>query len=603
MNISQSHIIRKQIIEIHNSPEIGRQNWEEKIRSYYYNIFLPLLEREFNKLTSPEEHIQIDSLELELELTEDLFDSQTISFAFEKALISAIQRADLSDSKNKQTTQNKAVNCLKYFIQYGVLPWWADSLSHDALNIAMHQLLSMTRDEVLGFLADFQHSSFQLRRFIAHCPEDVLMKLSVQLGGSENSYLSLIKALNQQSVSIEVWEILFHLLFEYANNLEEPKIISSIFLAKLEDQYGRKYLKKILAAPSINKWKNQKDHGLLAIEQAVLQLTNHIRKFSPDQTGYQHSWIQLQYLLRKKPVDGWSKEIRILLTDLSQRNYHSLRIWALLMQEHLKNPDIYLSEISTLIELMRWQGWEKVWASFPGLGVKKTVSRQYQLSDIINLLADYKDPMAIVSWLDQFGKHGIEALLNETRFHDFSSKKIVRQPKTPDPFDQSDSIYIHHGGIILTAPFLPQLFKRLGLLKGQFFINEDKRQRAIYILHYLATGENEAAEFFYPLMKVLTGAPIDLPLFYGIQLTNEEKSETDQMLVAILEHGRSAFGKISTETMRKRFFRRKAMISSQGNHWHLAVEKQDFDAILTRLPWGFQIIKLPWMEHHIVVEW
>jgi hypothetical protein len=40
-----------------------------------------------------------------------------------------------------------------------------------------------------------------------------------------------------------------------------------------------------------------------------------------------------------------------------------------------------------------------------------------------------------------------------------------------------------------------------------------------------------------------------------------------------------------------------------GGDWSLQVESNSFDILLDQLPWGISMIKLPWMEKMLWVEW
>jgi hypothetical protein len=37
--------------------------------------------------------------------------------------------------------------------------------------------------------------------------------------------------------------------------------------------------------------------------------------------------------------------------------------------------------------------------------------------------------------------------------------------------------------------------------------------------------------------------------------------------------------------------------------WRLQVEQKAIDILLGSLPWGLNVVKLPWMESMLMVEW
>ena len=41
----------------------------------------------------------------------------------------------------------------------------------------------------------------------------------------------------------------------------------------------------------------------------------------------------------------------------------------------------------------------------------------------------------------------------------------------------------------------------------------------------------------------------------------------------------------------------------KGDAWHLLVEPRAFDMLLDQLPWSFSMIKHPWMDRVVYVDW
>jgi hypothetical protein len=169
------------------------------------------------------------------------------------------------------------------------------------------------------------------------------------------------------------------------------------------------------------------------------------------------------------------------------------------------------------------------------------------------------------------------------------------------PLDKEDFIMTSNSGLVLLHPFLPQLFDTCK------WLNKDElditvQTRAVYALHYLATGEEDAPEFVLMLPKLLCGMSLGSPLEPIFPLTEEEKAECDEMLLQIIRHW-AALRKTSPEGLRHTFLRRegKLMVTDQG--WNLAVPRKTEDILLSRLPWGFSLLKLPWMRRLLAVSW
>jgi hypothetical protein len=57
------------------------------------------------------------------------------------------------------------------------------------------------------------------------------------------------------------------------------------------------------------------------------------------------------------------------------------------------------------------------------------------------------------------------------------------------------------------------------------------------------------------------------------------------------------------EALRETFLQRLGKLSPTDHGWLLQVEQKAVDFLLNRLPWGIGVIKLPWMDEKIFVEW
>jgi len=55
--------------------------------------------------------------------------------------------------------------------------------------------------------------------------------------------------------------------------------------------------------------------------------------------------------------------------------------------------------------------------------------------------------------------------------------------------------------------------------------------------------------------------------------------------------------------LRQGFIQRNGKLSVTDNGWLLQVEQNSIDALMTYLPWGIGIVKLPWMNSILYTEW
>jgi hypothetical protein len=194
------------------------------------------------------------------------------------------------------------------------------------------------------------------------------------------------------------------------------------------------------------------------------------------------------------------------------------------------------------------------------------------------------------------------------------------KPETLKP--EVSDWYVRNAGVVLLHPFLPTLFQTLGLTnKGQFDTME-KRQQAVHLLHYAATGQTDAPEFDLVFEKFLCGWEIETPLRRDWKLEIARPSaqtshsdgdesvgrgnweeEVETMLQAAIKNW-GKLGNASPDALRENFLRRPGKLSYRpSDGWRLRLESSGIDILLNYLPWGLSVVKLPWMKEMLNVEW
>ena len=166
--------------------------------------------------------------------------------------------------------------------------------------------------------------------------------------------------------------------------------------------------------------------------------------------------------------------------------------------------------------------------------------------------------------------------------------------------DAGEGIYVENAGLIILHPFLPQLFTMLGIAAAAELLQS---QRALCLLHFLTTGQVIAPEYELILPKILCNVPLETPVESDVELTDDERKEADALLEAVIRHW-EVLRNTSCGGLRGTFLLRHGKVSLRDDgDWLLQVEAQSFDILLDRLPWGISMIKLPWMEKMLWVEW
>jgi hypothetical protein len=193
----------------------------------------------------------------------------------------------------------------------------------------------------------------------------------------------------------------------------------------------------------------------------------------------------------------------------------------------------------------------------------------------------------------------IEELKNKLRLRDLegSSEKAKQFRLVED-----EKIYIQNAGLILISIFFPALFKELRWVAEGMFINKELQFKAIFLLHYLSTGETAAPEYTLQLNKILCGLNLNEPIPFSLELTDQEKKEADLLLTDVLTHW-SVLQNSSVEGLQGSFILRDGLLSYKDDHWQLQVERKGYDILLDRIPWSWKMIKLEWMDTYIDIEW
>jgi hypothetical protein len=166
----------------------------------------------------------------------------------------------------------------------------------------------------------------------------------------------------------------------------------------------------------------------------------------------------------------------------------------------------------------------------------------------------------------------------------------------------SDTIYINNAGLVLLHPFLPALFSHLKLIEENAWIDEAFVYKAILAMQFMVNGKDEIEEFDLVLNKILCGIDNEEVVPTTILPDEETKTECDVLLMEVIKHW-DVLKNTSIAGLREGFLQRSGKLSRVDDGWLLQVEQKAIDVLLNHLPWGIGIIKLPWMNEILVVEW
>ena len=170
--------------------------------------------------------------------------------------------------------------------------------------------------------------------------------------------------------------------------------------------------------------------------------------------------------------------------------------------------------------------------------------------------------------------------------------------------DTESGLFIENAGLVLLLPCLTPLFKNLNYLDADHnFRSHEKQQRAIHLLQFLVNEHPGASEDQLVLNKIACAYPLTTPLVRHLQLQKAEKEEARQFIQSILKEW-PMMEKASIDSLRHNFLMRDGILEQRDNHWQLVVSKVAYDPfLLQNLPWTISIVKLPWMQTYLKVDW
>lgn len=235
---------------------------------------------------------------------------------------------------------------------------------------------------------------------------------------------------------------------------------------------------------------------------------------------------------------------------------------------------------------------------------------KYAKTQLHKVFIERKNPKRVEEIVDnlesvllELSKKGtkVEVLLN-SRMHS-NEEAVEKEAENPSKEVNKEisesSLFVDNAGMAIVFPYLSTAFKNLGYTDESEL---EKPSRAIHFLSFLETGQEDFAPHRTALYKVICGQAQGFWVDPDIVLSNFEKDEAQQLLESVIGHW-GALKNSSPEGLREAFLRRKGKLSMKDFDFNLKVESRAQDILLTRIPWGFGTIKLPWMTNFLHVDW
>ena len=166
----------------------------------------------------------------------------------------------------------------------------------------------------------------------------------------------------------------------------------------------------------------------------------------------------------------------------------------------------------------------------------------------------------------------------------------------------TEDMYIANAGQVLAAPYFPRLFAMLDLTENTAFKDQRAAERAVHLLQFMVNGQTDSPEYQLVLNKILCGVRTGTPIDRAIDITDQERETIEGLIQGMIQNWK-VIGNTSVAGLRESFLQREGRLQLQDDTWHLLVQPRAFDMLLDQLPWSFAIIKHPWMERVVHVDW
>ena len=190
----------------------------------------------------------------------------------------------------------------------------------------------------------------------------------------------------------------------------------------------------------------------------------------------------------------------------------------------------------------------------------------------------------------------LKRLNNKVQQSGLRDHDLIPETRVPE------SLFTRQAGLILLHPYLHSLFTETECIVDKNFISDASCEKAVQILHYLATGRIGAPEYELIMEKTLCGMPIQQPISKKSRLLEKDRIEADHLLSSFIGHW-SRLGNTSIAALRETFLQREGMIRFKESFIEVLVEAKSVDILLHALPFGISYISLPWLNQTIQTEW
>lgn len=335
-------------------------------------------------------------------------------------------------------------------------------------------------------------------------------------------------------------------------------------------------------------------NGLSIAPEEFVQILQRVltkKKLSKEKRAALFSfWVTMLFPRQKKQFDMLFKEFTALekyvkMVASKDHDFILLFLWKAVTRFQFKSIHQYVE--SLLLEFAQYKR-----ISFADLFVE-FYGAIYQNRKLFPIL--YKSLVILKL------KQGFEIAEDEMPI---LTKEDTVNKKEMERHEKLAKIQLSNAGIVLLWKFMPILFERTNLWSSEEkqFNSEEAKNKAIFLLHQLATGSTEYEdEHELLLLKLLCGLAPDFSV-EEVTLQEEDTQLIENLLTAAIAQWKK-LGTISIEGFRNTFLKRSGILDEKNEGMNIIIEPTGVDILLDFLPWTISNLRLPWLEKKIYVSW
>ena len=606
----EKHIIKRQIIDISFEDDEASWQLQNRVSELYNTSTVSILEQICDALASNGDYVFIDRLEIDVgkvsivNLESDF--NERVSKLFYESLsgrvsqIGKFNQAGLALSFTSGQEDAKSIDLgekavsseiynlelVRYFLKKGTFPWWAEMKPSGELETTFYNFLKEGAPGLKALLASDLMLDEVRMRLIFHFSDRLLFEIVVMLAPEEGrGGGALVKELLVLIDKTTVLDL---------SRSQKRIFVWNCLLEKLLSHQEKASIRHALVKSLLQSISERKGDTLPA---TVSQLTAELKSMKED--GFKVSPYVLTLLCdffeerpERESSGKWGRGKGEAFQDLSE------------LKRKSSSAEIISDQVVDVFD--RLKGERKLLPAtkknHDGTGrYENNAEKSDVASDILSYGNELKGRVneKVEDLLPQWPAKTRGELSPQKALGDESEGEKVWPTENESV---THDLYVENAGIILLWPYLGRFFSTLGLMETSRFIDENAAMRAIHLLQYLATGEEETPEYHLSLNKLLCGWKIAEPLERRIRLKKSERLESEKLLKAIIAHW-AALKNTSPDGLRGSFLQRDGVLTEKKQSWLLKVDRKTHDMLLERLLWGISIVKLSWMKTIIEIEW